>query len=98
MVPGRRRRLARPPSMGDAWHQSLIREDSEFSPAEAIFGSQLVLPGQFINSAKPPLPSFLNDLIKTMTGPPPPPTQHNGGGGGGGGTHGTTQHQLHQHY
>jgi hypothetical protein len=28
-------------------------------------------------------PSFLNDLIKTMTGPPPPPTQHNGGGGGG---------------
>jgi hypothetical protein len=43
--------------MGDAWHQSLIREDIEFSPAEAIFGSQLVLPGQFINSAKPPLPS-----------------------------------------
>ena len=77
MVPGRRRRLARPPSMGDAWHQSLIREDSEFSPAEAIFGSQLVLPGQFINSAKPPLPSFLNDLIKTMTGPPPPSTRHN---------------------
>jgi hypothetical protein len=54
-----------------------FREDSKFSPAEAIFGSQLVLPGQFINSAKPPLPSFLNDLIKTMTGPPPPPTRHN---------------------
>jgi hypothetical protein len=39
------------------WHDHLpwvmlgirasFREDSEFSPAEAVFGSQLILPGQF---------------------------------------------------
>jgi hypothetical protein len=27
------------------------REDCEFSPAEAVFGSQLILPGQFVNTA-----------------------------------------------
>jgi hypothetical protein len=34
-----------------------FREDSEFSPAEAVFGSQLILPGQFINTAESPSPS-----------------------------------------
>jgi hypothetical protein len=51
-----------------------FREDSEFSPAEAVFGSQLVLPGQFVDTAESP--SFLNDLQTTMTGRPPP-MQHN---------------------
>jgi hypothetical protein len=54
-----------------------FREDSEFSPAEAVFGSQLILPGQFINIAESPSPSFLNDLQTTMAGCPPPPTRHN---------------------
>jgi hypothetical protein len=46
------------------WHDHLpwvllgirtaFREDSEFSPAEAVYGSQLVLPGQFINTAESP--------------------------------------------
>jgi hypothetical protein len=54
-----------------------FREDSEFSPAEAVFGSQLILPGQFINTAELPSPSFLSDLQTTMTGRPPPPTRHN---------------------
>jgi hypothetical protein len=54
-----------------------FREDSEFSPAEAVFGSQLILPGQFINTAESPSPSFLNDLQTTMAGRPPPPTWHN---------------------
>jgi hypothetical protein len=54
-----------------------FREDSEFSLAEAVFGSQLILPGQFINTAKSPSPSFLNDLQTTMAGRPPPPTRHN---------------------
>jgi hypothetical protein len=48
-----------------------FREDIEFSPAEAVFGSQL--PGQFINTAESPSPSFLNDLQTTMAGRPPPP-------------------------
>ncbi len=69
------------------WHDHLpwvmlgirasFREDSEFSPAEAVFGSQLVLPGQFINTAESPSSSFLNDLQMTMTGRPPLPTRHN---------------------
>jgi hypothetical protein len=69
------------------WHDHLpwvmlgirasFREDSEFSPAEAVFGSQLILPGQFINTAESPSPSFLSDLQTTMTGRLPPPTRHN---------------------
>ncbi len=69
------------------WHDHLpwvmlgirasFREDSEFSPAEAVFGSQLILPGQFVNTAKSVSPSFLSDLQTTMTGRPPPPTRHN---------------------
>ena len=55
------------------WHDHLpwvmlsirasFREDSEFSPAEAVFGSQLILPGPFINTDESPAPSFLNDLL-----------------------------------
>jgi hypothetical protein len=58
------------------WHDHLpwvmlgirtaFREDSEFSPAEAVYGSQLVLPGQFINTAEVPSPSFLRELQITM--------------------------------
>jgi hypothetical protein len=69
------------------WHDHLpwvmlgirasFREDSKFSPAEAVFGSQLILSGQFINTAESPSPSFLSDLQTTMTGRPPRPTQHN---------------------
>jgi hypothetical protein len=54
-----------------------FREDSEFSPAEAVFGSQLILPGQFINTTESPSLSFLNNLQTTMTGHPPPPMRHN---------------------
>jgi hypothetical protein len=49
-----------------------FREDSE-----AVFGSQLILPGQFINTAESLSPSFLNDLQTTMAGCPPTPTGHN---------------------
>jgi hypothetical protein len=47
-----------------------FREDSKFSPAEAVFGSQLILPGQFINTAESPSLSFLSDLQTIMTGRP----------------------------
>jgi hypothetical protein len=53
--------------------RTAFREDSKFSPAEAVYGSQLVLPGQFINTAESPSPSFLRELHTTMTGRPPPP-------------------------
>jgi hypothetical protein len=42
--------------------RSAWREDSAFSPAEAVFGSQLVLPGQFLSSPEPPLSTFLSDF------------------------------------
>jgi hypothetical protein len=63
--------------MGDAWHHSLIQGGQRVFTAEAVFGSQLILPGQFINIAESPSPSFLNDLQTTMTGRPPPLTRHN---------------------
>jgi hypothetical protein len=50
----------------------------KFSLAEAVFGSQLILPGQLVNTAESLSPSFLKDLQTAMTGrPPPPPTRHN---------------------
>ncbi len=42
-----------------------------------MYGSQLVLPGQFINTAESPSPSFLRELQTTMTGRPPPSARHN---------------------
>jgi hypothetical protein len=69
------------------WHDHLpwvllgirttVREDSEFSPAEVVYGSQLVLPGQLINTAESPSPSFLRELQTTMTARSPPPARHN---------------------
>ncbi len=67
------------------WHDHLpwemlgvratFRENSEFSRTEAVFGSQLVLLGQFVDTAE--LPSFLEDLQTTMVGCQPPPMKHN---------------------
>jgi hypothetical protein len=75
------------PLVTSDWHDHLpwvmlgirasFREDNEFFPAEAVFGSQLVLPGQFVDTAESPSPSFLNDLRTAMTSRPPPPTRHN---------------------
>jgi hypothetical protein len=42
--------------------RSAWREEGDFSPAEAVFGSQLVLPGQFLSAPEPPSPSFLSDF------------------------------------
>jgi hypothetical protein len=69
------------------WHDHLhwvmlgirasFREDSKFSTTEAVFGSQLVLPGQLGDTAESPSPSFLEDLQTAMAGRPPLPTRHN---------------------
>jgi hypothetical protein len=66
-VPGRRCRLARPPSMGNAGHQSLIPRGQQ------VFTRG----GQFINTAESPSSSFLSDLQTTMAGPLLQPTWHN---------------------
>jgi hypothetical protein len=57
--------------------RAAFREDSDFTPAEAVFGSQLVLPGQFVGAAKSPTPSFLADLQTAMSGRPPLAPRHN---------------------
>jgi hypothetical protein len=52
------------------------REGTEFSPSEAVFGSQLVLPGQFLSAPESPSPSFLQDFQGVLAGRPPLPTSH----------------------
>jgi hypothetical protein len=52
------------------------REDSEFSPSEAVFGSQLVLPGQFLSAPESPSPSFLRDFQGLLAGRAPLQTSH----------------------
>ncbi len=59
------------PGMRSAW-----REDSDFSPSEAVFGSQLVLPGQFLSTPEPPSPTFLQDFQGVFAGRSPLPTSH----------------------
>ncbi len=59
-----------PPSERPTWYHWCTQPRTLSSP-------QLILPGQFINNAESPSPSFLSDLQTTMTGRPPPPTRHN---------------------
>jgi hypothetical protein len=54
-----------------------FREYSEFSQAEAVFRSQLILPGQFVNTAELPSQSFLKDLQTSMASRPPLSTRLN---------------------
>jgi hypothetical protein len=51
-------------------------EGAEFSPSENVFGSQLVLPGQFLSAPEPPSPTFLKDFQGILAGRPPLPTSH----------------------
>jgi len=53
------------------------REDSIFYPAENVFGSQLVLLGQFLSAPELPSPSFLSDFQGLLAGRAPLPTIHN---------------------
>jgi hypothetical protein len=56
--------------------RSAWREDSQFSPSEAVFGSQLILPGQFLSTPEPPSPTFLQDFQGVLAGRAPLPTAH----------------------
>ena len=56
--------------------RSAWREDAEFTPAEAVFGSQPVLPGQFLDALEPPSPTFLADFQGLLAGRVPLPTAH----------------------
>jgi transposase InsO family protein len=53
-------------------------DDSSPSPAESLYGSQLVLPGQLVAAADPPLvSSFVESLQRLVDSSSPPPTHHN---------------------
>jgi hypothetical protein len=51
-------------------------KDRDFSLAESVFSSQLVLPGQFVDTAESTLPSILEELQNTMAGPSLPQARH----------------------
>jgi hypothetical protein len=61
--------------MGDVRCSATFHEDSNFLPAEAVFGSQLVLPGQFVSSVESLSPS--EDQQNAMASRSPPPLRHN---------------------
>jgi hypothetical protein len=57
--------------------RSAWREGTLFSPAEAVYGAQPVLPGQFLAAEEdPPPPSFFTDLQGILSGRTVLPTQH----------------------
>jgi len=53
------------------------REDSASSAAEAVYGSDLVLPHEFLQSQDPPSKQFYEDLKNSMSGFRPVPARHN---------------------
>ncbi len=56
--------------------RSAWRGYTAFSPSEAVFGAQHVLPGQFLASPEPPSPSFLKELQETLNSRTPPLADH----------------------
>ena len=53
------------------------REDDGRSPAEALYGAQLVLPDQFLDGPEPPLEPFLRSLELAADSFRPAPPRHN---------------------
>jgi hypothetical protein len=53
------------------------REDDGTTPAQAVFGSQLILPGQFLDSPNLPSKIFLGQFSKTLSAAEHPSTRHN---------------------
>jgi len=56
--------------------RSQWRADSEYTPAESVFGSQPLLPGQFLGVDESPSPSFLKDFQGVLASRPPLQAAH----------------------
>ena len=56
--------------------RSSPKDDSGFSPAEAVFGSPLSLPGEFLKHSKIPPEIFLRQVQQAVTRFPGPPQHH----------------------
>ena len=52
------------------------KDDSDFSPAEAVYGANLFLPGEFIEHSKFPPEVFLWKVERAVTGFSGPPGHH----------------------
>jgi hypothetical protein len=56
--------------------RSAWREGTKFSPAEAVYGAQPILPGPFLAGPESPSPTFLDDLQGILSGRTALPTTH----------------------
>ena len=50
--------------------RSLPKDDNGFSPAEAVYGSNLSLPGEFLEHSEIPAESFLLQVEQAVLGSP----------------------------
>jgi hypothetical protein len=57
--------------------RSVAREDDNTTPAQAVFGSQLILLGQFLKSPELPSNEFLTQLSTTLSAAKIYPSRHN---------------------
>jgi len=57
--------------------RSAPREDDSSTPAQAIYGSPLILPGQFLDSPELPSADFLRQMSTTLNSPSNLATRHN---------------------
>ncbi len=65
-----------PSPLGDVGDKVCMREGASFSPAEAVYGTQPIPPGQYLAAEEDPSPSFLSDLQQTLAGRTLLPTSH----------------------
>ncbi len=57
--------------------RAAAREDDSSTPAQAVFGSPLILPGQFLDSPELPFKIFLEQFSKTLSAAEHTATRHN---------------------
>jgi len=56
--------------------RSAWREGADLTPAEAVFGAQPVLPGQYLSGVEPPSPFFLEEFQGLLAARKPLPSAH----------------------
>ena len=56
--------------------RSVPKEDTGFSVSEAVYGSALTIPGEFLDALELPNSQFINKIRKVIAGYSTPPPQH----------------------
>jgi hypothetical protein len=57
--------------------RAAARKDDGTTPTQAVFGTPLILPGQFLDSPELPSKDFLEQFSKTLSAAEHPSTRHN---------------------